>query len=335
MKNISKSIVVILAAGLFSGGFFSQQASATLMTGNISFSAQLEYDTGDLNTANAVTRWGTTKVQAADGSFGGIAQGTAATFGGPWNFDPSTPLAGLWSVGGFTFDLLTSSIVNQGGGFLTISGTGIITSTNQGFQPTAATWSFSQSHGQEWQIQLLVRQRCRARWWFCFSFARHWIGRDRSLASEIWSRIRRELKGGKSPEPTVLGWSSSLRLSGVPFAGWVGSKGKPAVPVLPRAVVLSIDSPARRGQASHCASGCDRAQFSPGLDSVLFREDGSFFAAGVRGGSVFEDPSLETLSPVYRRYGSHCDLRRPLARSSIREPAGLPRRRTIRTGPRR
>ena len=148
MKNLSKSIVVILAAGLFSGGFFSQQASATLMTGNISFSAQLEYDTGDLNTGNAVTRWGTTKVQAADGSFGGIAQGTAATFGGPWNFDPSTPLAGLWSVGGFTFDLLTSSIVNQGGGLLTISGTGIITSTNQGFQPTAATWSFSQSMGK-------------------------------------------------------------------------------------------------------------------------------------------------------------------------------------------
>ena len=65
MKNLSKSIVVILAAGLFSGGFFSQQASATLMTGNISFSAQLQYDTGDLNTGNAVTRWGNTKVASS------------------------------------------------------------------------------------------------------------------------------------------------------------------------------------------------------------------------------------------------------------------------------
>lgn len=142
MKNLSKSIILILAAGVFSGGFLSQRASATLITGDITFSGQVKYDTGDPNTANAVTRWGNTLVQGADGSFAGLAN-TEATFNAPWKFNPSTPLAGLWSVGGFTFDLLTSTIVNQGGGFLSISGTGIITSTDPAFEATAGTWFFS------------------------------------------------------------------------------------------------------------------------------------------------------------------------------------------------
>ncbi len=49
----------------------------------------------------------------------------------------------LLSVGGFTFNLLTSTIVNQGGGFLTIRGTGVITSTNQAFDSTIGNWVFS------------------------------------------------------------------------------------------------------------------------------------------------------------------------------------------------
>lgn len=143
MKTLSKSVIAILAASLLSCGLLSQRASATLITGEISFSGLVQYNTGDLNTADAVTKWGGNKVQGADGSFGGIALNTAAIFNAPWNFDPSTPLAGLWSVGGFTFDLLTSTIVNQGGGFLTLSGTGMITSTDPTFDATTATWSFT------------------------------------------------------------------------------------------------------------------------------------------------------------------------------------------------
>jgi hypothetical protein len=59
----------------------------------------------------------------------------------PWIFNPSTPTPGLWSVGGFTFDLLMSTIVTQNANFLTITGTGTI--TGNGFDPTSGTWAFS------------------------------------------------------------------------------------------------------------------------------------------------------------------------------------------------
>ena len=40
------------------------------------------------------------------GDFAGIAPGTQATMAQPWIFNPSRPTPGLWSVGGFAFDLL-------------------------------------------------------------------------------------------------------------------------------------------------------------------------------------------------------------------------------------
>jgi len=59
----------------------------------------------------------------------------------PWIFNPSTPTPGLWSVGGFTFDLLSSTVVTQNAQFLSISGTGIV--SGNGFDPTAMEWSFT------------------------------------------------------------------------------------------------------------------------------------------------------------------------------------------------
>jgi hypothetical protein len=143
MTKTSKSIIATLAAGFLCCGLLSEVATATLITGSISFSGQVQYDTGNLNTADAITSYSNARVQGSNGSFGGIAQNTAANFNVPWNFDSSAPKSALWSVGGFTFDLLTSTIVNQGGGILTIMGTGIISSTNQAFDSTAGTWVFS------------------------------------------------------------------------------------------------------------------------------------------------------------------------------------------------
>ena len=160
---------------------------------------------------------------------------TAATFGGPWNFDPSTPSAGLWSVGGFTFELLTSSIVNQGGDLLTISGTGIITSTNQGFQPTAATWSFSQSMGKNGKFIFSSDNGAVPDGGSALALLGIRVGRDRSLSTEIWSRIRRELKGGNSPEPHDSWVVISLRLSGVRClgTGWTQRQARSARPSYP------------------------------------------------------------------------------------------------------
>jgi hypothetical protein len=69
------------------------------------------------------------------------AQAAAITFSAPWVFNPSTPTPGLWSVGGFTFDLLSSTIVTQNSNFLNISGTGIV--SGNGLDATAMEWSFS------------------------------------------------------------------------------------------------------------------------------------------------------------------------------------------------
>ena len=57
----------------------------------------------------------------------------------PWTFGSGQPA--LWSVGGFTFDLTTSTITHQGNGFLTVSGTGTI--SGNGFTATPGTWRFS------------------------------------------------------------------------------------------------------------------------------------------------------------------------------------------------
>src|SRR4029450_13260 len=83
---------------------------------------------------------GFSSVTSATGDFSGIAPGTQATMGQPWIFNPSTPTPGLWSVGGFTFDLLSSTIVTQTAKNLSIEGTGTV--SGNGFDATAMDWSF-------------------------------------------------------------------------------------------------------------------------------------------------------------------------------------------------
>ncbi len=65
MKKTSKSIIAILAAGFLSCGLFSEVATATLITGSISFSGQVQYDTGNLNTADTITSWDNARVQGS------------------------------------------------------------------------------------------------------------------------------------------------------------------------------------------------------------------------------------------------------------------------------
>ena len=143
MKNLSKTLLTTLAVGLISCGMFVQQAQADQIQGDINFTGQVTYDTGNVGTANSVTGWFNTFVGTASGDFSGL-DGAAATFTAPWVFDPPSPRVPLWTVGGFTFDLTTSSIVFQTtsfGGILVVQGNGIITAA--GFDPTAGTWSFT------------------------------------------------------------------------------------------------------------------------------------------------------------------------------------------------
>jgi len=145
MKNrLSKTILVFFALGLISCALCVQQAQAVPITGAITFAGGVELDTGTVNTATMVTGWldengAIPTVQSASGSFAGLA-GAMVTFTSSWSFT-SGPIALFWQVGGFTFNLIASHISSQGGGFLSVSGTGTI--TGNGFDPTFGTWTFS------------------------------------------------------------------------------------------------------------------------------------------------------------------------------------------------
>jgi hypothetical protein len=153
MKSLSKTTLAVLAIGLLSCAFFSQRARAQAIQGNINFAGEVQFDTNSLATASRVVTWfdvfhnaGFSSVTSGTGDFAGIAPGTQATMAQPWIFNPSTPTPGLWSTGGFTFDLLSSTIVMQNASTLVIEGNGIV--SGNGFDPTAMDWSFTtQSSG--------------------------------------------------------------------------------------------------------------------------------------------------------------------------------------------
>ena len=155
MKNPSKTVLAILATGLLSCTLFNQRAQAlpaVLIQGNIQFAGEVQFDTNSLATATTVVTWfdvfhnaGFSSVTSGTGDFAGIAPGTSAAMA-QWTFNPSTPTPSLWSVGGFTFDLLSSTVVTQNASTLVITGTGIV--SGNGFDPTAMDWSFTtQSSG--------------------------------------------------------------------------------------------------------------------------------------------------------------------------------------------
>ncbi len=121
-------------------------AKAIPITGSISFSGSVQFDTGDPSTANAITAWSNTQVDAADGAFGlFLASGAPVTFTAPYVFNPSTALTPLWTAGGFTFDLASSTIDAQFSlgplQFLSISGTGTV--SGNGYTATLGDWSFT------------------------------------------------------------------------------------------------------------------------------------------------------------------------------------------------
>ncbi|HEY3760377.1 MAG TPA: VPDSG-CTERM sorting domain-containing protein [Verrucomicrobiae bacterium] len=145
MKNKWLTLAVAAAAVFSMAGV----ANAVPVSGDITFAGGVALNTDSAGTATEVTGWtgtggtGSPVVISSDGSFSGLA-GSAATFTAPWFFN-SGAVPALWSVGGFTFNLASSSIVFQGGhpaGVL-VDGTGTVVAA--GFTPTSIDWSFSVS----------------------------------------------------------------------------------------------------------------------------------------------------------------------------------------------
>jgi hypothetical protein len=146
--KLSKTILAVLGTGLLSCALFSQQAQAVSVSGDIQFAGEAQFDTTSLATATTVVTWfdvfhnaGFSSVTSATGDFGFIASGTQASMPNAWIFVPSMPTPGLWSVGGFTFDLNSSIVTMQNANFLTIEGEGIV--SGNGFDATPMDWAFT------------------------------------------------------------------------------------------------------------------------------------------------------------------------------------------------
>lgn len=132
MKKL-KLFLGLLAASLVSGNAF-----AVAINGTINFAGSATLDSSDLTTATQVLSWSNTEAtEAITGSFATtVTQGDLATFSAPWVF--GSGIDDLWSVGGFTFDLLTSSPFFVNSAILAIEGTGMVSAA--GYDDTSGNF---------------------------------------------------------------------------------------------------------------------------------------------------------------------------------------------------
>jgi hypothetical protein len=141
MKNMNMIKTIALIGALAAGS----SAMAASITGTINFNAEtgITLDTpGDFTTVDLITFQANPAASVgslSSGSFAAIAPGTSVTF---QNIDVGTAIPGLWSVGGFTFDLATSANLSTTSGLI-ISGTGTI--KNAAFTDTPGTFSLTAS----------------------------------------------------------------------------------------------------------------------------------------------------------------------------------------------
>lgn len=137
-----KLFLALLAAGLVGSAFTSQQAEGAMINGAITMAGGAVYDTTSLATATRVNTFSDVAVMSRSGDFTSFVNvGNSVTMGSPWIFMPSSATPGLWSVGGFTYDLSGSTVILQNADFLVIQGTGTI--SGNGFDPTPGTWNFT------------------------------------------------------------------------------------------------------------------------------------------------------------------------------------------------
>jgi hypothetical protein len=154
MNIISKTTLIMLAAALVNSLPWQSAQSAPIQ-GDIDFGGVVTYDTTSLATATRVNTWqpfsggpaNFSIVLQRTGTFANptysINPGDQATMAAPWIFNPSTATPALWTIGGFTFNLSSSVIVQQTASFLNVQGVGTITGNS--FDPTPGTWSFTSS----------------------------------------------------------------------------------------------------------------------------------------------------------------------------------------------
>ena len=95
MKNLTKTILAVLAAGLVSSAFSTHEAQAAKINGTIDFAGAVMFDSSHLDNVTQVMLWrdvfgnaGFSNVAATNGNFSGIPLGNQATMATPWTFPP-------------------------------------------------------------------------------------------------------------------------------------------------------------------------------------------------------------------------------------------------------
>ncbi len=145
--KITKTILAAVAAAALTLGSAQAAHIGTAITGDIDFAGQAFFDTNSLATATSVMNFrssgefdNSADVTKATGEFADfVSTGDIASFPNVYTFN--SPTSPLWTVGGFTFNLTSSTVVLQNSNFLTIKGTGIL--TGNGYAATPGTWAFT------------------------------------------------------------------------------------------------------------------------------------------------------------------------------------------------
>ena len=106
-------ILAVVSASML----FCHRAGAQPIVGSMDFGGVVTFDTMSLATATEVTNWNSSFVLQSSGNFTSVAPGTSVTMASDWIFNQGTPTVpspgpatlALWNVGGFNFDLSSSS----------------------------------------------------------------------------------------------------------------------------------------------------------------------------------------------------------------------------------
>jgi hypothetical protein len=145
MKKSFLPLVGTLTAALMA----TSMSFALPITGSLDFSGGAKLDGTTLDNATKVLSWSSVNVTNLGVTVGStldttINPGDAVSMPNAWTFNAG--VNNLWTVGGFTFDLGTSTVIFQDVDFLSIKGAGVL--SGNGYDPTPGTWFFtSQGRG--------------------------------------------------------------------------------------------------------------------------------------------------------------------------------------------
>ena len=220
-KIVLASIAAVASVGLLSS------AQATPITGMLNISGTAHYN-APIATATQVTMFEDVITGGANtGSFAGIPSLVPVTMTSPYIFNPSTPTPALWSVAGFTFDLLSSVIIFQSSHGILLEGEGII--TGNGFDPTSGHWSTARCRHN---FDLLGDHRGSPGWRDDHGSARRRTDGTCSVSREVREslttfRLSRPRKTRAGPK-TLLGFAFCLEFAGRIPGPWTDSSGRPS-----------------------------------------------------------------------------------------------------------